>query len=36
MNGDKHPTAVLNLDFNDVATIVNGRPKDFARDRPFN
>jgi len=35
-NGDKLPPAVLNLDFNNLATIVNGRPKDLARDRPFN
>jgi hypothetical protein len=25
-NGDKVPKAVLNLDFNDLATIVNGTP----------
>jgi hypothetical protein len=34
-NGDKLPPAVLNLDFNNLLTIVNGRPKDLARDRPF-
>ena len=34
-NGIKVPSAVLNLDFNDLATIVNGRPDDDARDRPF-
>ncbi len=35
-NGDKLPPAVLNLDFNNLATIVNSRPKDLARGRPFN
>ena len=35
-NGDKLLPTVLNLDFNDLATIVNGRAEDFARDRPFN
>jgi hypothetical protein len=34
-NGGKLPPAVLNINFNDLATIVNGRPKDVARDRPF-
>jgi hypothetical protein len=35
-NGNKPSPAVLNLDFNDLATIVNGRPEDIAGDRPFN
>ena len=34
-NGDVVPKAVLNLDFNDLATIVNGKPKDDGCDRPF-
>jgi hypothetical protein len=35
-NGDKNlPPAVLSLDFGDLATIVNGRPDDEDRDRPF-
>jgi hypothetical protein len=34
-NGKRIPTAVLNLDFNDLATIVNGKPNDDACDKPF-
>ena len=34
-NGDVVPKAVLNLDFNDLATIVNGNPEDDESDRPF-
>jgi hypothetical protein len=34
-NGDVVPKAVLNLDFNDLATIVNGKPEDDGCDRPF-
>ena len=34
-NGDIVPKAVLNLDFNDLATIVNGKPDDDECDRPF-
>ena len=35
-NGDRVPPAVLNLDFNDLATIVNGQSGDEVSDRPFN
>jgi hypothetical protein len=34
-NGNKVPPAVLNLDFNDLSTIVNGAPKDKPCNRPF-
>ena len=34
-NGDKIPPAVLNLGFNNLATVINGRPKELVRDRPF-
>jgi hypothetical protein len=34
-NGDVVPKAVLNLDFNDLARIVNGKPEDDGCDRPF-
>jgi hypothetical protein len=34
-NGDKVPPAVLNLDFNDLATVVNGTPDDEPRNKPF-
>ena len=34
-NGNRVPSAVLNLDFNDLATIVNGQPDDEVTDRPF-
>jgi hypothetical protein len=34
-NGDIVPKAVLNLDFHDLATIVNGNPEDDESDRPF-
>jgi hypothetical protein len=35
-NGDKLPMSVLNLDINDLASIVHDRPKNISRDRPFN
>ncbi len=35
-NGIKLQPSFLNLDFKDLATIVNDRPEDLARDRPFN
>jgi hypothetical protein len=34
-NGNRVPFAVLNLDFNDLATIVNGQPDDEVTNRPF-
>jgi hypothetical protein len=34
-NGERIPKAVLNLDFNDLATIVNGKPEDNRCDKPF-
>jgi hypothetical protein len=34
-NGNKVQPAVLNLDFNDSATIVNGTPDDKPRNKPF-
>ena len=34
-NGNKISKAVLNLDFSDLATIVNGTPEDKPRNKPF-
>jgi hypothetical protein len=34
-NDDRVPSAVLNLDFNDLATIVKGQPDDEVTNRPF-
>ena len=35
-NGEQLQSTVLNLDFGDLSTIVNGMPDDDLRDRPFN
>jgi hypothetical protein len=35
-NGERLQSAVLNLDFSDLPSIVNGTSDDKARDRPFN